>query len=258
MKGSRGKIWQESTKQEGKIEHLVSGLAGLGCLLDWTVGGLVGFVVLLFCWCLLPLLLVSLVSWFVSFNLKSSLHSRICCQSAARMGQLGNIGLRGVQFFSPTQAQVVEDVVEFMETLTTCLGMAIEFASTGYDYEIVPGGVSMSIGLSTGARAALEDLISGRPPSAFISLDFGFAVGITKKLAWLGTGLGGSLVCDSGAGCDAYITVAAIGSVNVPTASAFCPMGVQWGPATCANSLGGGLATMCCSMDLDSGDNDCR
>ena len=54
MKGSRGKIWQESTKQEGKIEHLVSGLAGLGCLLDWTVGGLVGFVVLLFCWCLLP------------------------------------------------------------------------------------------------------------------------------------------------------------------------------------------------------------
>ena len=47
MKGSRGKIWQESTKQEGKIEHLVSGLAGLGCLLDWTVGGLVGFVVLL-------------------------------------------------------------------------------------------------------------------------------------------------------------------------------------------------------------------
>lgn len=147
-------------------------------------------------------------------------------------------------------ATVVEDVVEYMESLTTCLGMAIEFASTGYDYEIVPGGVSMSVGLSTGARAALEDLIAGRPPSAFISLDFGFAVGITKKLVWAGMGLGGSLVCDSGAGCNTYITVASIASINPPVSSVWCPMGPTWGAASCAQSFGGGLATMCCEMEF--------
>ena len=153
---------------------------------------------------------------------------------------------------------MVKDVEQYMNSLTTCMGMAVEFASIGYDYELVPGAVSMSLGLSTGARSALEDLISGRPPSAFISLDFGFAVGVTKKLAWLGVGLGGSLVCDSGAGCETYITVAAITSINVPTASAFCPMGTVWGAATCAQSFGGGLATMCCSMGLQTGKNDCR
>ncbi|CAK8991997.1 TauD domain-containing protein [Durusdinium trenchii] len=155
-------------------------------------------------------------------------------------------------------AKVVEDVVEYMESLTGCLGYAIEFAGSGYDYEVVPGAVSISLGLSSGAKQALEDLISERPPSAFISLDFGFAVGVTKKLAWLGVGLGGSLACDSTAGCDVYITVASITSINLPTVSAFCPMGPNWGPATCAQSFGGGISTMCCSMGLQEGKNDCR
>lgn len=148
--------------------------------------------------------------------------------------------------------------MEFVESLTTCLGHAVEFASTGYDYEVVPGAVSISLGLSAGARQALEDLVSKRPPSAMISLDFGFAVGVTKKLAWLGTGLGGSLTCDSSEGCEAYITVASLVTVNPPVTSIFCPMGPTWGPATCAQSFGGGISAMCCNMGLQQGSSDCR
>lgn len=155
-------------------------------------------------------------------------------------------------------ASVVEDVGAFMEALTGCMGYAIEFASTGYDYEVVPGAVSMSLGLSAGVRQALEDLISKRPPSFSISLDFGFAVGVTKKLVWTGLGLGGSLTCSVGAACEAYITVAVLGSVNVPTQNAACPMGATWGAATCAQSFGGGISAMCCSMGLQRGSNDCR
>lgn len=155
-------------------------------------------------------------------------------------------------------AQAVEDVAAFMESITGCLGYAIEFASTGYDYEVVPGAVSLSLGLSAGARQALEDLISERTPTLAISLDFGFAVGVTKKLFWTGTGLGGSLTCDTGASCEAYITVAVISSVNIPVQSAACPMGPTWGPATCAQSFGGGISAMCCNMGFQRGSNDCR
>ena len=154
---------------------------------------------------------------------------------------------------------MVEDVGAFMESLTGCLGHAIEFAGTGYDYEIVPGAVSMSLGLSAGgARRALEDLISKRPVTMAVSLDFGFAVGMTKKLVWLGTGLGGSLTCDTGAKCEAYITATGLSTINLPTQSACCPMGLTWGAATCAQSFGGGISAMCCTMNLQGGSNDCR
>lgn len=155
-------------------------------------------------------------------------------------------------------ANVVEDVAAFMESITGCLGYAIEFASTGYDYEVVPGAVSISLGLSAGARQALEDLISKRSPTLAISMDFGFAVGVTKKLLWSGTGLGGSVTCEVGASCEAYITVAVIGSVNIPTQSAACPMGPTWGAATCAQCFGGGISSMCCNMGFKGGSNDCR
>ena len=156
------------------------------------------------------------------------------------------------------QANVVEDVTAFMESITGCLGYAIEFASTGYDYEVVPGAVSISLGLSAGARQALEDLIPKRSPTLAISMDFGFAVGVTKKLLWSGTGLGGSVTCEVGATCEAYITVAVIGSVNIPTQSAACPMGPTWGAATCAQCFGGGISSMCCNMGFKGGSNDCR
>ena len=93
------------------------------------------------------------------------------------------------------KAKIVEDVVEFMASLVTCVGEATEFASTGYDWELAPGTVSMSLGLSTGSMQALEDLLSKKPPRAFISLDFGFSVGTNSKLYWAGVGMGGSLDC---------------------------------------------------------------
>ena len=167
-----------------------------------------------------------------------------------------------VNMLFSSKAKVVEDIVEFMETLLDCLGYAVEFASTGYDYEVVPGGVSLSLGFSAGASQALEDLLSNRAPSLTISLDFGFAIGITKKLAWVGTGLGGSLTCDSGAGCSSYLTVAILTVVNLPQPATvgFCPIGYTalGGAATCAQSFGGGISAMCCDMNLQTGSNDCR
>ena len=163
-----------------------------------------------------------------------------------------------VEDVAEVAGQVVEDVAAFMESITGCVGYAIEFASIGYDYEVVPAAVSLSLGLSAGARQALEDLLSGRSPTLTISLDFGFAVGVTKKLFWSGTGLGGSVTCEVGATCEAYITVAVIVSVCIPVQHAACPMGPNFGPATCAQCFGGGISLMCCNMGFKEGSNDCR
>ncbi|CAE7885405.1 unnamed protein product [Symbiodinium microadriaticum] len=74
------------------------------------------------------------------------------------------------------------------------------------------------------------------PPVAFISLDFGFAAGVTASFSsWSGNeGLAASCHVD---GCSAYITVALIGSVNLPVVTAACPFGLccvrpsLWRPA---------------------------
>ena len=154
--------------------------------------------------------------------------------------------------------ELIEDVGEFMESLLSCAGIALEFLSTGYDYEVVPATVSLSMGLSSGIKQALEDIISKKKPRAFISLDFGFAIGITKKLAWTGVGLGGSVSCDSTGSCGIYITIAPLATVNLPTTSVACPMGPNWGAATCAQAMGAGISTMCCTIGLTNGNNDCR
>lgn len=174
------------------------------------------------------------------------------------MNLLFSLQANVVEDVAEVAGQVVEDVDAFMDSITGCLGHAIEFASTGYDYEVVPALVSLSLGLSSGARQALEDLISKRPPTLAISLDFGFAVGATKKLFWSGIGLGGSVSCEVGGTCGVYITVALFGSVNVPVQDAACPMGPNFGPGTCAQSFGGGISSTCCSMDFVDGSNDCR
>ena len=73
-----------------------------------------------------------------------------------------------------------------------------------------------------------------------------------------GVGLGGGVGCNVD-GCGAYISVAAIGSINIPTpVAAGCPFGATVGAATCAQAFGGGISTMCCNMDLRDGSNDCR
>ncbi|CAJ1379032.1 unnamed protein product [Effrenium voratum] len=154
-------------------------------------------------------------------------------------------------------AKVVEDVVEFMASALACIGTAAEFTSTGYSYEVVPGAVSLSMGLSSGSGQSLDKLVQGQPPVAFISLDFGFAVGATAKLTWTGVGLGGGVGCNV-AGCTAYIVVALIGSVNIPMVTAACPFGATLGSATCAQAFGGGISQMCCNMNLQTGGNDCR
>ena len=61
------------------------------------------------------------------------------------------------------------------------------------------------------------------------------------------------MTCEVGASCEAYITVAVIGSVNIPTQSAACPMGPTWGAATCAQCFGGGISSMCCNMGFKGG-----
>ena len=154
-------------------------------------------------------------------------------------------------------AKVVEDVVEFMAEGLACIGTAAEFTSTGYSYEVVPGAVSLNMGLSSGSGQSLDKLVRGHPPVAFISVDFGFAVGITAKLTWSGVGLGGGVGCNVD-GCSAYITVAAVGSVNLPMVTAACPFGATLGSATCAQAFGGGISTLCCNMNLQTGSNDCR
>ena len=140
-------------------------------------------------------------------------------------------------------AKVVEDVVEFMAEGLACIGTAAEFTSTGYSYEVVPGAVSLNMGLSSGSGQSLDKLVRGHPPVAFISVDFGFAVGITAKLTWSGVGLGGGVGCNVD-GCSAYITVAAVGSVNLPMVTAACPFGATLGSATCAQAFGGGISDL--------------
>ena len=52
-----------------------------------------------------------------------------------------------------------------------------------------------------------------------------------------GVGLGGGVSCGA-SGCGSYITVAAIGSVNLPMVTAACPFGAALGAATCAQVPG--------------------
>ncbi|CAE7209065.1 unnamed protein product [Symbiodinium pilosum] len=144
------------------------------------------------------------------------------------------------------------------------MGTAAEFQSTGYTYDIVPGTVGFSIGASLTGAQSLDNLIRGKPPVGYVTIDLGFSVGATYKLAWTGLGIGGGFGCGSDGSCSAYLAIGAVGTVNLPTASPLCPLGVtipappappQW---TCSQVIGGTISTMCCSMDLRTGKNDCR
>ncbi|CAE6954255.1 unnamed protein product, partial [Symbiodinium sp. CCMP2456] len=153
---------------------------------------------------------------------------------------------------------VVQRVAKAIGSLLACLGDFGKFAATGYT-RAFSTSTAGSIGLSAGNTNFLKDILGGKTPSGWISLDMGFSVGSTSEVWWAGSGFSGSLVCDTTGACSIYIAVSVLATGNAKTPwSPLCPMGPTWAGMDCSHCAGASVTILCCSFDLTNGHNTCR
>ncbi|CAE7608959.1 unnamed protein product [Symbiodinium sp. CCMP2592] len=157
--------------------------------------------------------------------------------------------------------KAVKVIEEFVTELFGCIGDVFEMLTFGYEISVVEGLVAFSAGLSAGDMVGMSrlGLLEGKEPTTWMSLDVGFAVGVTAKAAWAGVGAGVGLSC-SVSSCAAYLSVGTMTTVNIPTINAVCVFGAPTTPSgwMCSQVFGASISAFCCNFNVAEGKHDCR
>jgi len=158
--------------------------------------------------------------------------------------------------------KVFKAVVSFVAKLLECFGQFAVTASGGYGRPINTN-VAVNFGVSGGVsvQKSLENILSGKPPQASITLSAAAAAGATTQWFWTGVGITLSVNCAAADtfGCKFGISVGAIlKGWGQKQQDEKCPFGPTLAALKCARSVGTTMLIFCCTYDLLTGENSCR